>query len=391
MLRDSVQLFAGERSPVKALRALRDAGSDDGFDRTLWAEFARMGYSGILIPEAFGGSGLGYREAGLVMEAIGRNLIASPFFSSSAVAASLLLRAADAAQQQRWLPEIASGQCLATLAIDEGIRHDPASIECTARPTADGYVLDGSKRFVLQGHVADLLVVVARISGATGSSGPVGLFLVERDTPGLGVEPLQTVDAHRAAHLRFDNVSVSKDARLSGAADTDAGSKSSAAPFDADAAVAWALDAGRAAIAAEMVGIADEVFQRTLAYLKERRQFGRVIGEFQALQHRAAALYCDIELSRAAVVEALGRLDATQSSHADRNQRAEVAQAVSVAKAHAGRTVTLAVQEGVQMHGGIGMTDEFEMGFFMKRARVLQELFGDSDFHAERFARLHGY
>jgi acyl-CoA dehydrogenase len=217
--------------------------------------------------------------------------------------------------------------------------------------------------------VADLIVVGARTAGAPDDTDGITLFLVPRDTPGVEVERVAMVDAHNAARIVFKDVAVGADAVL-GAVDGGA------------AALRAALDAGRVAVAAELLGIADETFARTVAYLKERKQFGRVIGEFQGLQHRAAMLYVDIELARAAVLKALQSLDADPAT---------ATAAVSVAKSRAGRSATLAVQEGVQMHGGMGMTDEFEIGFFMKRARVLQELFGDANFHADRLARMRQY
>lgn len=369
MLRDSASVFLAENAPVSQLRKLRDARDAHGFSRDLWAAFSDMGFTGILVPEAHGGLGLGYVEAGVVMEEIGRNLTASPFLASSVVAVTAIRHVGSEAQQQLWLPALASGKSIATLAVDEQTKHRPQHIGMTAGQRADGYTLNGRKTFVLDGHVADVLIVAARTSGATAGTAGITLFLVDTKTPGVEIERVFMVDAHNSAHVVFKDVVVSTNAMLG--------------PVDGGwAGLQAALNAGRAAAAAELVGVADEAFKRTMSYLKERKQFGQLIGEFQGLQHRAAKLYCDLELGRAAVIRALQSLDEASAS-ADAS--------VAIAKARTGSTATLAVQEGVQMHGGMGMTDEFEMGFFMKRARVLQELFGDASFHQNQLAIFRQY
>ena len=369
MLRDSACVFLTENAPVSRLRELRDSRDASGFSRGLWNEFADMGFTGILVPEAQGGLGLGHVEAGVVLEEIGRNLTASPFLASSVVAVTALRHAGSEAQQQRWLPALASGKSIATLAIDEQTKHRPQHILMTASPRADGYTLNGRKTFVLEGHVADVLIVAARTSGASTDTVGITLFLVDTKTPGVEIERVVMVDAHNSARVVFKDVVVSLDAVLG--------------PLDGGwAGLQAALNAGRAGAAAELLGVADEAFKRTVSYLKERKQFGQTIGEFQGLQHRAAKLFCDLELGRAAVLRALQSLDEAS---------AMAGASVAIAKARAGSTATLAVQEGVQMHGGMGMTDEFEMGFFMKRARVLQELFGDANFHQNELALLRQY
>ncbi|CAN5314506.1 acyl-CoA dehydrogenase family protein [soil metagenome] len=374
MLRDSARSFLSENAPVSQLRTLRDSHDTSGFSRTLWQRHAEMGYTGILVPEAHGGLGLGFVEAGVVMEETGRHLSVSPFFASSVVAVTAIRNAGTEDQQARLLPALASGERIATLAVDEHSKHRPDRIQLRAEKSSSGWVLDGAKTMVLEGHVADWLIVAARTSPASAEADGISLFLVPRDTPGVQTERLAMVDSHNAARVVFAGVAVGADALLG-------------TPGNGGAALARALDAGRAAAAAEMVGLADEAFARTVSYLKERKQFGRVIGEFQGLQHRAAALYVDIELARSAVAKALALLDAGD----DAASVAKASTAASVAKARAGKSATLAVQEGVQMHGGMGMTDEFEMGFFMKRARALQELYGDANHHADRLARQRGY
>ena len=364
MLRDSARAFMADNAPITQLRKLRDTNDANGYSKPIWSSFADMGFTGVLVPESQGGLGLGMVEAGVVMEQIGHQLTASPFLASSVVAVSLIRHAGTAAQRDHWLPKLASGAIIATLAIDEGRKHQPDRIACKALKTASGFTLDGHKTFVIDGHVADLLLVAASTSG-TG----ITLFTVPRSTPGVAVERVAMVDSHNAARITFTGVTLGHDAVL-GAVD------GGAAPL------ALALDAGRAAASAELLGLADEVFERTTAYLRQRKQFGRLIGEFQALQHRAAQLYFDIEMARASVLKALQAIDADPTTAAD---------AVAVAKSRAGTSATLAVQEGVQMHGGMGMTDDFDIGFFMKRARVLQEYLGDSGFHADRLASMRGY
>lgn len=369
MLRDSVLVFLKENAPVKQLRQLRDQRDASGFSADLWRQFANMGFTGVLIPEEYGGLGLGNVEAGIIMEAIGRHLTSIPFFSTALLMASALVRHGTQKQKQHYLPQIAAGMLVAALAVDESSKHRPQQQRLRATVADNGFTLTGEKTFVVDGHVADTLMVVARTSGADDSQDGITLFLVERTTPGVAVEHTVMADSHNAARMTFNDVRVGADAVLGGVGQ------------------GWMilegiLDTGRAALAAELLGIADEVFERTLGYLKERKQFDKIIGEFQALQHRVSNLYSEIEITRAAVLRSQQQLDEAPG---------QAAAIVSVAKARAGKTATVAVQEAVQMHGGMGMTDEFEMGFFMKRARVAQELLGDANFHADRWARLGGY
>ena len=369
MLRDSARGLISDKAPVAHLRKLRDDRDAIGFSRELWATFAEMGFAGLLIPEEHGGSGLGAVEAGVIMEEIGRTLMPSPFLSTAVLAASALTRAGSTAQQSEYLPKITAGSLLSALAIDEGAKHRPANIAMQAARSGNGFRLNGAKALVVDGHVADLLIVAARSAGTVGEREGLTLFLVDPKAKGVAVERTIMVDAHNAARIIFDNVEVDADHVLG---EVDGGS----------ALLDGVLDLGRAAIASEMVGLSEEVFGRTVNYLKERKQFGKAIGEFQALQHRAAQLYIEIEITRAAVLKALQAID----GHAP-----NAASSVAVAKARAGTTATRAVQEGVQMHGGMGMTDQFDIGFFMKRARVCEELFGDANYHADQLARLRSY
>jgi acyl-CoA dehydrogenase len=368
-LRDSAQSFLADKAPVAHLRKLRDDRDATGFSRELWKAFAEMGFCGLLVPEAQGGSGLGYVEAGILMEAIGENLTPSPFLSTAVLGVTALLRGAGPARGAELTARIASGDLLLALAIDERAKHRPREIATEAKRSGNGFTLSGSKTFVVDGHVADRLVVAARTGGAPGETSGLTRFLVDPKTKGVEIERTVMVDAHNGARIRFDSVAVDADAVLG---EVDNG---------------WSLlegvlNVGRAAVAAELSGVAGAAFERTAAYLRQRKQFGKTIGEFQALQHRAAHLFSELEITRAAVLKALQTLDQNYD---------KAGPIVAIAKARAGASATLAVQEAVQMHGGVGMTDAFDMGFFMKRARVAQELFGDSAFHADQLARSNGY
>ena len=369
MVRDSARGLISDKAPVSHLRGLRDAKDATGFSRELWKSFADIGFSGLLVPEEFGGSELGLVEAGVLMEEIGRTLMPSPFLSTAVLAASALSRGGSAAQKSEYLPKISAGHLIAALAVDEGSKHRPLQTALVAVRAGNGFKLSGSKALVVDGHVADLLIIAARTAGAAGERDGITLFLVDPRAKGIATERTIMVDAHNAARVEFDNVEVNADHAL-GEVDQGFGL------------LEGVLNIGRGAVASEMVGLSEEVFSRTVNYLKERKQFGKAIGEFQALQHRAAQLYIDIEITRAAVLKALQTLDGNLD-HA--------ANAVAVAKARAGTTATRAVQEGVQMHGGMGMTDQFDIGFFMKRARVCEELFGDANYHADQLARMRSY
>ncbi len=367
MLVDAARPFMAEQAGVGHMRALRDASDPTGFSRDLWARFAEMGFTGMLVAGAHGGLGLGQVEAGVVLEEIGRNLTPSPFLSTSVGAVTALKGAA--AMAERWLPGIVAGDVVAALAIDEGTHHRPLRTALKAERSGNGFRLSGDKRFVAHGHVADLLIVAARTAGAPGEADGITLFALEKDASGLTATPERLADASLASRLSFDGVQVDADAVIG---EVDGGW----------AGLSAVLAAVRTGAAAEMGGVSAAALAMTVNYLKSRKQFGVHIGSFQALQHRAAHLYAEMEVTRAAVLKAQQLLDAADP-HAER--------ATLVAKAMAGMTTTLAVQEGVQMHGGIGMTDEYDIGLYMKRGRVLAEMFGDADFHADQLARHSGY
>jgi alkylation response protein AidB-like acyl-CoA dehydrogenase len=369
MLRDHARGFLSKNAPIAHLRQLRDSKDATGFSRSLWKEFVDLGWAGILIPQDQGGLGLGHVEVGVVMEELGRTLTPSPFLSTAVLAASAIAHAGNEKHKSAFLPKIASGDLIATLAVDETSKHRPEKTALAATRSGNGFTLKGAKTFVLDGHVADLIIVAARSAGAPGDTRGLTLFLVDAKAKGIKAERTPMVDTHNASRVLFDNVGVGADAVLG---QVDAGWT----PLEG------ALNVGRAAVAAELVGASQQAFDMTVTYLRERKQFGKLIGEFQALQHRAADLYCELEVTRSVALKALQTLDESFD---------KAGAIVSVAKARAGTSATRAVQEGVQMHGGIGMTDEFDIGLFMKRVRVCNELFGDSNFHADRLARLNRY
>ncbi|TPG12434.1 acyl-CoA dehydrogenase family protein [Sphingomonas oligophenolica] len=365
MLRDTARDYVSEHAPVAHLRKLRDDDDPTGFSRDLWKQFAEMGFTGILIGEDQGGLGLGHVEAGVVLEEIGRNLSPSPFLTT-AVAAVAALK--GSAQANRWFPGIVAGNTVAALAIDEGAKHRSA-VGLKAERAGNGFKLTGSKQFVTHGHVADLLIVAARTAGSADDAEGVTLFAVEKGAAGLDITPERLADSSLAARVSFDGVAVDADAVIG---EVDAGRDP----------LGRLLRAGRSGASAELLGVGGGAMDLTVNYLKERKQFGQLIGSFQALQHRAAHLYSEMEVARAAVLKAQQLLD-TGSDQADA--------AVSVAKAMTSLATTLSVQEGIQMHGGIGMTDEYDIGFYMKRGRVLAEMFGDANFHADALAKAAGY
>ena len=369
MLADTAKPFMAEEGSIaKQLRHWRDINCKDGFGHGLWKQFAEMGFTGMLADEGDGGLGMGHVEAGIVLEEIGRNLTPSPFLTTGVVGVTAL-KAADADTKARWLPGIIAGDTVLGIAVDEGAKHRPAYIAMEAARAGNGFKLNGKKQFVVQGGSADMLIVAARTAGAAGETDGLTLFAVPTDAAGLARDSVALVDSSKAAHVTFDNVEVDAGAVIG---EVDGG---------------WAtltkmLAAGRIGAAAESVGVGLGAFGMTTDYLKQRKQFDRLIGEFQALQHRAAHLYSEIEIARAAVMKAQQLLD-------EGDAKAELF--VSVAKAKAAKAANLAVREGVQMHGGIGMTDEHDIGFYMKREAVLGELFGDVFYQRERVAALSGY
>lgn len=358
-LREQARKLLKSKAPISSLRALRDGKDMTGFSPSLWQEMSSLGWAGILVPEQSGGTGLGYQELGILLEEQGRQLTASPLWSTALAGTTALLASNNGTIRNAFLPEVAAGKAVLALAVDETAHHNPASVTSIAEPAGAGYRITGRKRWVSDGHVADLLIVLAAEQGRP------GLFCVPADSPGVTRHRRWTVDSRGWADIELDGVNIPVENRLGG-----------------PDLVEQVLDAARIGVCAEMLGGISEAFERTLDYLKIRTQFGVPIGSFQALQHRAAQMFCEMELTRSVVMEALTALD---------EKRPDVPLLASAAKVQAGETSRLVSNEAVQMHGGIGVTDEHEIGFFLKRARVLEQLLGAAHFHRDRYAALSGY
>jgi alkylation response protein AidB-like acyl-CoA dehydrogenase len=374
MLADTATGFMAEHGNIKdQLRHFRDRDCPDGFGHALWKQMAEMGFTGMLVGEEDGGLGLGHVEAGIVLEEIGRNLTPSPFLISSVLAATAL-KHASGDLKGRYLPGLIEGDSVFAVAVDETAKHRPSRIACKAEKSGNGFKLTGAKSFVIHGNSADMIVVAARTSGGDEDEDGITLFAVPKDAANISHDSVRLVDSSIATHTRFDGVELDGGAVIG---EVDGGR----------AVLNAMLTAGRVGAAAEGVGVARGAMDMTIDYLKQRKQFGKLIGEFQALQHRASHLYSEVEIARAAVIKAQQLLDASEAEGG--SQAAELMS--SVAKAKVAKAAGLAVKEGVQMHGGIGMTDEYDIGLYMKRDRALQEFLGDAYFHANRVAAMSGY
>ena len=365
---DSAQDFLSAQSPLSLQRQLRDSASALGFEPRLWEEVIELGWTAAVFPESEGGLAVGYKGMGAVFEAIGRNVAALPLLSSIVLGGEVILQAGSATQKQTWLPGLITGQHRLALAIDEQGRHDPSKIKTTATKSADGWVLNGNKWFVMDGLGATCFVVVAKIEAGQGDSS-MGLFLVDNAWTGVKIQPTRLADSRNYAQLQLTQVRITEDMCLA------IGSK-------AEEALNLALDKARACLAAEGLGLLKEAFDRTNMYLKERIQFDVPIGSFQALQHRMARLYTELQMLESCVRAALNAID---------SEAEDLALLVSLAKARTSDLCEKLMNEAIQLHGGIGVTDEFDLGLIVKRARVLQQSLGDGVFHRNRYACLKGF
>ncbi len=370
LLAKTVADFAEARSPVSRVRALRDDRDPDGFSRALWREMAELGWVGIPFPESVGGADLGLAELVLVLEGLGRKLAPEPFLSGVLLGGQALLLGGSQAQQERWLPKLVEGEWWVSLAYQERLsRYDLRCVATRAEPAGTGWRLNGEKVQVLDAHSADLILVVARTSGEERDAAGITLFAVQRGAAGLRLERQLRVDSRSAALVSLDGVAAGVDDVIG--AEGEGGDL-----------LERVVDRATVGMCAEMLGSMSEAFERTLTYLKQREQFGAPIGSFQSLKHRAAQQFIEIELCRSAVMAAARAVDANE---------ADAAKLVSLAKARCSDTAILVADESVQMHGGIGMTDEHEIGFYLKRARAAELTFGDAAFHRDRWARLSEY
>ncbi len=370
LLAQTARDFVRTNSPISRLRALRDAQDSVGFSRDVWQEMAQLGWAGILIPEEYGGAGMGLADLAVVLEAVGRNLAPEPFLSTVLLGGQLLAHAGSPEQKQAWLPGIATGEKILALAYQEArSRYDLNRASTQATAEGDTWRLSGEKIQVLDGQSADALIVSARTAGEDSDQDGITLFLLAPDTPGVAIIPQNRVDNRAAALVNLDGVKVG--------AESVVGTVGQG--FQT---LSHIVDLATVGLCAEMLGGMSQIFDDTLAYLKTREQFGVVIGSFQALKHRAAKVFMEIELCRSAVMAAANAADAGES---------DLALLVSLAKARCSDAFVLATNEGVQMHGGIGMTDEHDAGLYMKRARAAEMTFGDAAWHRDRWAQLRNY
>ena len=368
-LRDTAKDFANERTPITHFRALRDNKDETLWDKDIWQEMVKLGWSGILIPEEFDGSDFGVAGISVILQEIGRTLTPSPLFSTGVLGAYAISNFGSQEQKEKYLPKIASGEITTALAVDESSHHDPSKTVFVAKKSNDDYILNGKKTFVIDGASADVLIVLARTSGNSGELAGLTLFILDSNSDDINRIKLDMADSRNYANIEFNDVKCSKKNVLGA---VESGGE----------VVERILDIGRIAMAAEMLGNAESAFETTIEYLKQRKQFGVLIGTFQALQHRAAEMFCEIELTKSAVMAAV--------HGADENSN-ELQRLSSLAKTMAGETLHLVSNEAIQMHGGIGVTDEYDLGFFIKRSRVAEQIFGSSMYHTERYANLSGF
>ena len=368
-LKDTAKDFVQKNAPINHFRELRDSKDETGYSKELWKQMAELGWAGVLISEEYGGSDFGMVGMGGILEETGRCLVPSPLFATALLGASLIELGGKADQKKDLLTKIAKGELTTAFALEEGSRHTPCRISTTAEKKGKNFVLNGKKTFVLDGHSADLIVLAARTSGGIEDQSGISLFLIDPNSTGLQRKRTHMVDSRNASEIHLKDVEVSETKLLG---ELDAG-------FSI---IEEVLERGQIGISAEMLGNTLEAFDITLEYLKERKQFGAVIGSFQALQHRAAVMFAEIELTKSSV---MGALNAVDENSNDRSRFA------SLAKFKAGETLHLVSSEAVQMHGGVGVTDEFDIGFFLKRSRVAEQIFGSSDYHLDRYATLSEY
>tara|TARA_R110002072_G_scaffold20841_6_gene75240 strand:- start:10425 stop:11561 length:1137 start_codon:yes stop_codon:yes gene_type:complete len=369
MIRDQAKSWVAEQAPVRAFREVRDSGAELAFAPKTWQGMIEMGWTGIIIPEEFGGSDLGYMTFGLVLEETGRHLTASPLFASALVGASAILLGNNEGLKQSVLPGIVSGEQVVTLALEEGPRHKPEGTALKAEKSGKGFKLNGDKTFVMEGMAATSYVVPARTSGAPGDTNGITLFLVDANAKGVSRNPMHMIDCRGYANVSLKDVELDAD-RIIGELDQGYG------------VLEQVLDRARAGLCAEMHGTAAQAFDMALEYLKTRVQFGQVIGSFQALGHRAADLYTAKELTRSCFEAALKAID----------EGAENApEMVALSKARVGEFLRDMSDQVIQIHGGIGMTDEFDAGFYLKRARTLETAYGNQGYHNDRYAKLLGF
>ena len=363
MIVDSVAQFVRVESNVDRFREMRD--SERGWDPNIWKRIADYGWLAVAFPESVGGIDGDFVDMALILEQLGRGLVPEPYIPSVVLAGSLLQRLGNPSQIKAVLQPMMEGDTSLALAYAERqSRYELADCRTRAARTGAGWTLDGEKVWVLNGHAADHLLVVARSSGEQLDTAGLSIFIVAAEAPGLSRTSVKTMDGQRAAFVTFEGVTVGADALLG----------EEGAAFEA---LEWAMDRAAAAACAEGQGHLQELFQRTIEHLKQREQFGAKIGSFQALQHRAAEMLAETELCKGMMLLAALKVDSEDAEE----RRSEV----SAAKAHLTSAGWFVQENAIQLHGGVGVTDEQDVGLYFKRLRVLQGLFGDADHHVDRF------
>ena len=368
-LKDIAREFLQKNAPVAHFREIRDTKNELGYDEVLWKEMVNLGWSGILIPEEYGGFDFGMVGMGSIFEEMGKTLTPSPLFATGVLGASLISLGGNDSQKQTLLPKIVEGSLTTALALEENNRHSPNVISTSATKSSESYEISGEKTFVIDGHSANLLIVAARTEGSIDDESGITLFMLDPKTDGLEITKTSMVDSRNSAQVKLRNVVVSSSDILGGL-------------NNGSGILENVLDRAQIAISAEMLGNASQAFQITLEYIKERKQFGAVIGTFQALQHRAAEMYSEIELTKSSVIAACNAVDENSN---------DLKRMASLAKFKAGETNHLVTNEAIQMHGGVGVTDEYDVGLYLKRARVTEQIFGNSEYHIDRYATLSDY
>ena len=364
MLKESTKEFLDLKSPISSMRKLRD-NNFQTYNEELWMEMVEMGWTALTIPEKYNGLNFGYVGLGQVLEEMGRKLTISPIISTVLMSTTLISLSKNEILKSNLFKEIMNGTKLSTVAHDEGVHHNPEILNSLISKKGDFFVLNGKKNFVIDGSISDYLLVTA--NNESGSN--VLICVVDSKSTGVEYNNKVHMDSRTYSDITFNNVKIKNDNFLS---------------FEGDGKLILekTLDITRIGLAAEMLGNIQEAFEITVNYLKEREQFGVKIGSFQALQHRCALMFGEIELCKSIVLKALQAIDSNDSS---------LSKYSSLAKAKLGLILQLVSNEAVQMHGGIGVTDDADIGFFLKRARVVQSMFGDSNFHLDKLAKIKNY
>ena len=364
MLKSSAKELLDLKSPISLMRELRDDNYNQ-FDPDLWKEMVEMGWTALTVPEEYNGLNFGYVGLGQVIEEMGKKLTVSPTISTVLVSTTIVGLSKNEVLKSKLFDEIMSGKKLCTLAHEESSHHNPNIDLSIISNNNDKFILNGKKRFVIDGTISDYLIVSANSE----SNGSLELVIIDSKSKGITFNNKVHMDSKIYSDISFNNVEFSKDNFLS-------------TENDGKKILKKALDIACVGLAAEMLGNIQQAFDMTIQYLKEREQFGVKIGSFQALQHRSAIMFGEIELCKSIVLKALQAIDS-----GDEN----LPELASLAKSKLGLTSKLVTNEAVQMHGGIGVTDDADIGFFLKRVRVSQRIFGDSNYHLDRVAKFNSY